>query len=92
MSTERRIKARRRIAMRVGLLSIVTLSATACIFDKSDYKGGGRLDKGATAATASSSATATDSVPTDDPSNQPPQQEAGTDAASIFDTGAGGGG
>jgi hypothetical protein len=88
MSTERRIKARRRIAMRFGLILIVLASATACIFDQSEYKGGGRLDKGATAATASSSATATDSVPTDDPTSRPPQQ----DAASVLDAGTGAGG
>ena len=33
-------------------LVIVAASATACIFDQSDYKGGGRLDKGATAKPA----------------------------------------
>jgi len=47
-----RVRARRRIVMRLGLLVIVDASATACIFDQSDYKGGGRLDKGATAKTA----------------------------------------
>ncbi len=44
-----RVRARRRTAMRVGFLMILAASATACIFDQSDYKGGGRLDKGATA-------------------------------------------
>lgn len=47
-----RVRARRRTAMRVGFLVILAASATACIFDQSDYKGGGRLDKGATAKTA----------------------------------------
>ena len=46
------VRSRRRIVMRVGLLVILAASATACIFDQSDYKGGGRLDKGATAKTA----------------------------------------
>ena len=50
------VAVRRRIAMRFGLAGVVLLSlvmgATACIFEKSDYKGGGRLDKGATASTA----------------------------------------
>ncbi len=54
-----RIRARRRIAMRVGLLVIAMTSATACIFDRSTYQGGGRTDHGATAATQS----ATDTVP-----------------------------
>lgn len=71
------------------MLVLLVASATACIFDQSEYKGGGRLDKGATAATASSSAAPTD---TTDPPNPPtPGQDAATDAASIFDTGAGGG-
>jgi hypothetical protein len=43
------VRARRRAVMRVGFLAIVAASATACIFDQSDYKGGGRIDKGATA-------------------------------------------
>jgi hypothetical protein len=46
------VRARRRIVMRIGLLVLLAASATACIFDQSDYKGGGRLDKGATAKTA----------------------------------------
>jgi hypothetical protein len=65
--------------MRVGFLAIVAVSATACIFDQSDYKGGGRIDKGATAkppdstapttttptATATSTDTPDSSFPTD---------------------------
>jgi hypothetical protein len=56
------VRSRRRIVMRVGLLVIVAASATACIFDQSDYKGGGRLDKGATASapTATTTPTTTD--------------------------------
>lgn len=46
--------------MRIGLLVIAMTSATACIFDRSTYQGGGRTDHGATAATQS----ATDTVPT----------------------------
>ena len=76
--------------MRVGVVAILLASATACIFDQSEYKGGGRLDKGATAATASESAAPTDTTDPNDP--QVPGQDAATDAASIFDTGAGGGG
>ena len=38
----------RRILLRLGLLVIVAASATACIFDQSDYKGGGRIGKGVT--------------------------------------------
>ena len=40
--------ANRRILMRLALLVIVAASATACIFDQSDYKGGGRIGKGVT--------------------------------------------
>ena len=54
-----RIRRRRRIAMRAGLLVIAMTSATACVFDRSTYQGGGRTDHGATAATQS----ATDTVP-----------------------------
>jgi hypothetical protein len=52
------VRARRRIMMRVGALVIMAASATACIFDQSDYKGGGRLDKGATAQAPTASTTA----------------------------------
>ena len=48
-----RVRARRRIGMRVGLLVLAMTSATACIFDRSTYQGGGRTDHGATAATQS---------------------------------------
>jgi hypothetical protein len=65
------VRSRRRIVMRVGLLVIVAASATACIFDQSDYKGGGRLDKGATAKvpepTATPTTSGTDTAPTADP-------------------------
>lgn len=63
------VRARRRIVMRVGALVIVAASATACIFDQSDYKGGGRLDKGATAQapTASATGSGTGTSPTSTP-------------------------
>jgi hypothetical protein len=67
-----RIRARRRLAMRVGLLIIAMTSATACIFDRSTYQGGGRTDHGATAATQS----ATDTVPT---ATTPPPDDGGAD-------------
>jgi hypothetical protein len=35
--------------MRLGFVLLLMASGTACIFDQSEYKGGGRLDKGATA-------------------------------------------
>jgi hypothetical protein len=50
------VQARRRIALRLGLLTLVAACVTACIFEKGDYQGGGRLDKGATANTASGAA------------------------------------
>jgi hypothetical protein len=62
------VRARRRIAMRVGLAAIALASlvtgVTACIFDRGDYQGGGRLDKGATAKTAEPEPTLSDTVPT----------------------------
>jgi len=72
-----RIRARRRIAMRVGLLVIAMTSATACIFDRSTYQGGGRTDHGATAATQS----ATDTVPMG--STTPPTTDDGGMDASL---------
>ena len=64
-----RIGRRRRAVMRVGLLLLAVLSATACIFDRGTYQGGGRSDKGATAATQSvsnSAPTATDTTTPND--------------------------
>lgn len=66
-----RIRARRRIAVRVGLLVIAVTSATACIFDRSTYQGGGRVDHGATAATQSATETA--------PTATTPPEDGGTD-------------
>ncbi len=62
-----RVRARRRIAMRIGLLVIAVTSATACIFDRSTYQGGGRTDHGATAVTQ----TATETAPTSTDTNNP---------------------
>jgi hypothetical protein len=63
-SSRPQIAARRRIVVRAGFVVIVAASLTACIFDQSTYKGGGRLDKGATANTASATATDTTTAPT----------------------------
>jgi hypothetical protein len=49
-------QARRRVTVRLGLVALLAACATACIFEKGDYQGGGRLDKGATANTASGAA------------------------------------
>ncbi|MDB5217862.1 MAG: hypothetical protein JWO86_5789 [Myxococcaceae bacterium] len=80
-----RIRARRRIAMRVGLLVIAMASAltsaTACIFDRSTYQGGGRVDHGASAATQS----ATDTTPTS--TTTTPPADGGLDSG--LDTGLG---
>jgi hypothetical protein len=74
-----RVRARRRIAMRVGLLVIamasVLTSVTACIFDRSTYQGGGRVDHGATAATQS----ATDTTPTSTDTTTNPPVDSGLD-------------
>lgn len=66
---QQEIRARRRVAVGVGFAALVVISATACIFDKSAYQGGGRQDKGATAQTASGSASTT---PTDSAEAAPP--------------------
>ena len=70
---QQQVGARRRVMVRIGFAALVVVSATACIFEKSDYQGGGRLDKGATAqtATASSSASAS-TTPTSTADATPP--------------------
>jgi hypothetical protein len=43
------IRGRRRIAAAVGLVALFVASAataSACIFDQSNYQGGGRVDRG----------------------------------------------
>lgn len=63
----------RRRVTRVGLTALalvsLTVGATACIFEKSEYQGGGRKDQGAEGTTADpSSSTAplpTGTIPTD---------------------------
>lgn len=78
--------------MRVGFLGLLLASASACIFDQSNYKQGGRLDQGATATAAktddvpsssASTSTSTTSVPTG-------TQTTGTDAGLSLDTGLNG--
>jgi len=56
MMRQDQIRARRRLAMGVGFALLAVASATACIYDKSDYQGGGRQDKGGEAKTAEPSA------------------------------------
>ena len=59
-SSASRVRAWRRIAVRIGLgalaLAWSTVFATACIFEKGDYQGGGRKDQGAEGTTAAPSA------------------------------------
>jgi hypothetical protein len=54
-----RVRERRRVALRVGLIGLAIASVTACIFDRSSYEGGGRSDQGAQVVTPSASATDT---------------------------------
>ena len=65
------IRKRRRVVLRIGFLMLVAASATACIFDQSDYKGGGRLDKGATAKPPPEDAEPPPRSTTTSPSNKP---------------------
>ena len=83
-----RIRSRRRIVAIGGLLLMTVLTATACIFDKSEYQGGGRADKGATANTAPSDSTPPAPAPT--PTVTDTTKPMPFDAA-IPDAGAGGG-
>jgi hypothetical protein len=61
------VRARRRLAVRLGSLALLAACVTACIFDKGDYQGGGRLDKGATSTKASG--TASDAASPADPTD-----------------------
>jgi hypothetical protein len=79
MSARARIRLRRRLGASAGL-AVLALVSAACIFDKSDYTGGGRLDKGATAASAArTSATATATSPDPAPTDTTPVADAGGD-------------
>lgn len=79
MKHQDRIRARRRLTVRVGLAALVVASATACIFEKSDYQGGGRLDKGGEAKTAEPTASSAQptATSTDDGSSPDPLLDAG---------------
>lgn len=80
---QERVSSRRRIAMRLGFALLFVASATACIFDRSDYQNGGRLDKGANAKTAQPEPTATDD-PTGKSNPTSPAQDSGSgDAGGI---------
>lgn len=46
--------------MRVAIVAYICAALVACIFDKSSYQGGGRIDQGGVAQEPSASATATD--------------------------------
>jgi hypothetical protein len=59
------VRVRRRLALRLGSLALLAACVTACIFEKGDYQGGGRLDKGATSTKASG--TASDAASPADP-------------------------
>lgn len=69
-SRQERVSSRRRIAVRLGFALMFVASATACIFDRSDYQNGGRLDKGAAAKTAEPEPTTTEDP--DRPKDRPP--------------------
>lgn len=72
MSHGERVKSRRRIVARGGLVLMMVLTATACIFDKSEYQGGGRSDKGATAVTPPMDTTPPAPTPTETTPPVPP--------------------
>ena len=86
MERREEIQARRRILVRVGLGSLLLATVTACIFEKSDYPGGGRVDHGGDAKTAEPPASS--SQPTAQPTTPPTSDGAVLDP---FDSGAGAG-
>ncbi len=81
MERREQIRARRRIVLLVGFAGLVVATATACIFDKNDYQGGGRIDHGGEAKTAE---------PTSEPTTQP--TSTAPDDGAVADPGDAGGG
>ncbi|MCL2725962.1 MAG: hypothetical protein FWD69_16175 [Polyangiaceae bacterium] len=77
MKTEKRIRARRHIIVRAGLLLLLVATAAACIFDRSDYQGGGRIDQGATAQTVAPTSTPDSSTPDSSEDSSLPVDDAG---------------
>lgn len=71
-----RTRARRVFVQRTGLLLVAALTSAACIFDQGnkDYKGGGRIDRGAKVNPSSS----TTGTPT-----SPPPSSSGTGSSSA---------
>lgn len=82
-----RVLARRRAGKLWGLAVIAAASASACFFDESTYKGGGRQDRGATAGTAPTESGGTTSVPTG--TGTTPPSDAGDGDGTGDDTDAG---
>jgi hypothetical protein len=87
LMTPTTVEERRRAMRRIGFVALALATATACIFDQSDYQGGGRLDQGATANqvdttqpsatdTGSSSSSASSSASTAAPDASPPADAA----------------
>ena len=85
MERREQIRARRRIVVLVGFAGLIVATATACIFDKGDYQGGGRIDHGSEAKTAEPTSTA--SEPTAQPTSTAPDED-----GAVADPADGGGG
>ena len=85
MTRAEHVRARRKVAQRVGLAAIVLLTAlNACIFDQGDgYQGGGRKNNGGTVTTATDTTTATSPTSTDTATDDAGDQIPGLDAASA---------
>ena len=73
MDRREQIRTRRRIVVLVGFGGLLLATATACIFDKSDYQGGGHIDHGSEAKTAEPTSTATQ--PTSQPTSTTPEDD-----------------
>lgn len=89
MNHDRRERARERrtFVRRLGLLVIAAATCAACIFDQGNgYQGGGRVDRGASAGTPSSSSTATSTSSSSSSSSSPDASGSASsdDAASGF--------
>jgi hypothetical protein len=59
MNARLEIRRRRRVAASIGFAALTMISATACIFETSNYKGGGRADQGGQVQTPDPTTSAT---------------------------------
>ncbi len=83
-----RVASRRRVGLRVGFALLLLCTASACIFEKSDYQGGGRLAQGATAQDSTTAPEPTQTTTTTTTSTTTSQPDTGApDTGGALDGG-----